>query len=544
MTTRPRSLTVKLLLLAYIFLLTGCSKNLDIDPAAEKIANQPPAASNAATTSNYYNELIAGTTPKIADLTLFTNMLPKGGDLHHHYSGAIYAETYLDWLDKSQYYICQQNKCKNRCKTEAKNECKKEIDKKNGWEPIAKFGIVKNPLTDDGIISAHDIREKKENTAFYRDLLKRWSDKDFGNHVHEQNAPDQQFFDTFGFFGPVSDYSYREGLQSLKERAIAENVLYLETMLKSAPVLENPDLAKKLNALNANSTDQQVEEALSLYFDFMAANADAKAAIDKYVGAHQEAVAGIDGADFKLRFQAYVSRNSSPAEVFSGLYSSFSAAKQSSLIGGVNMVGPENGYVAMRDYSLHMKMLRFLKQRFPEVKLALHAGELVLGMVPPEGLKHHINEAVQVAGADRIGHGVDITHESNAYELLTAMKQRNAAVEINLSSNAFILGVKDEVHPLPLYRQYGVPFVIATDDAGVSRNNLSHEYLLFASRYKPSYEELKTVVYNSIRYAFLNEDEKREELLELDRRFAAFEEKISTMARSRKTYTAVAGPGI
>ncbi|TRW91226.1 adenosine deaminase [Candidatus Methylobacter oryzae] len=527
MTTQPPSRTVKLLLLTYIFLLTGCSKNLDIAPAAEKIANQPPVTSNAAATSNYYNELIAGTTPKIADLTLFTNMLPKGGDLHHHYSGAIYAETYLDWLDKTQSCICSGNECKS----------------KTDPEPIPKFGIVKNPPSGT-CISAQELRTNKKYTAFYRDLLKRWSDKDFGNHVHEQNAPDQQFFDTFAFFGPVSDYSYREGLQSLKERAVAENVLYLETMLKSAPTLENPDLAKKLNALNANSADRQVEEALSLYFDFMAASADAKAAIDKYVGAHQEAVAGIDGAGFKLRFQAYVSRNSSPAKVFSGLYSSFSAAKQNSLIVGVNMVGPENGYVAMRDYSLHMKMLRFLRQRFPEVKLALHAGELVLGMVPPEGLKHHINEAVQVAGADRIGHGVDITHESNAYELLTAMKQRNAAVEINLSSNAFILGVKDEVHPLQLYRQYAVPFVIATDDAGVSRNNLSHEYLLFASRYKPSYGELKTVVYNSIHHSFLNEDQKREEFRELDRRFAAFEEKISTMARSRKTYTAVAGPGI
>lgn len=94
---------------------------------------------------------------------------------------------------------------------------------------------------------------------------------------------------------------------------------------------------------------------------------------------------------------------------------------------------------------------------------------------------------------------MDIIHETDAYELLEIMKQRNIAVEINLSSNEFILGVKDEAHPLQLYRQYAVPFVISTDDAGVSRNNLSHEYLLFTSRYKPSYQELKSTVYNSIR---------------------------------------------
>jgi adenosine deaminase/adenosine deaminase CECR1 len=252
-----------------------------------------------------------------------------------------------------------------------------------------------------------------------------------------------------------------------------------------------------------------------------------KAEIQKYVSTLEEAAIGIDDANFKLRFQAYVSRNSDPAKVFSGLYSSFSAVKKSKLVVGVNIVGPENGFTAMRDYSLHMKMLRFLKRHFPEVKLALHAGELVLGMVPPEGLKHHINEAVEIAGAARLGHAVDIANETNAYDLLTRMKTSNIAVEINLTSNAFILGVKDEAHPVQLYRKHSVPFVISTDDAGVSRNNLSNEYLLFISRYRPSYSELKTVVYNSIKYAFLNDDEKGSEVRELDRRFADFEDKIA-----------------
>jgi adenosine deaminase len=97
------------------------------------------------------------------------------------------------------------------------------------------------------------------------------------------------------------------------------------------------------------------------------------------------------------------------------------------------------------------------------------------------------------------------------------------AVEVNLSSNAFILGVKNEAHPLMLYARYGVPFVISTDDAGVSRNNLSGEYLLYISRYKPSYDELKRTVYNSIRYAFLSDADKKDELKKLDQRFARFE---------------------
>jgi adenosine deaminase len=213
------------------------------------------------------------------------------------------------------------------------------------------------------------------------------------------------------------------------------------------------------------------------------------------------------------------------------LYTSFAAAKRTPLVVGVNIVGPENGYVAMRDYALHMKMFAFLKKQFPDVNVALHAGELAMGMVPPEGLRSHIHEAVQIAGANRIGHGVDIVHESNPHELLQLMKQRAVALEVNLTSNAFILGIKGEEHPVRLYERYGVPIVISTDDAGVSRINLSHEYLLYTSRYKPSYDRLKQVVYNSIRYSFLPEKEKRHELTKLDQRFIAFEANIAQQVR-------------
>jgi adenosine deaminase/adenosine deaminase CECR1 len=514
MLNRRKILSIEFIFLIAVLLLAGCAGNIDVatEPVENSVDNSVHNA-NYLATSQYYNELIAGASPKLAELGLFVNLLPKGGDLHHHYSGALYVETYLDWVDKSGYCICRGDECKGRTKA--------------GPEIVPKFGIVKGLLS--GVcISAENARTDKTQAAFYRELLERWSNKDYANHFHEQAAPDQQFFDTFGFFGPVSDYSYREGLLALKQRAIAENVAYLETMLKSAPAVDAPDRAKPLNGLNAQATDQQLEQALSAYFDFMSADPGVKAAIDRYVGSHDEVAAGIDDGQFTLRFQAYVSRNSDPAKVFSGLYAAFSAAKQSPLIVGVNMVGPENGYVAMRDYSLHMKMLRFLKQRFPDVKLALHAGELALGMVPPEGLKHHINEAVRIAGAERLGHAVDITHEADAYDLLDLMKKRNTAVEINLTSNAFILGVENQAHPLLLYRRYAVPFVISTDDPGVSRNNLSHEYLLFTSRYKPSYDELKTVVYNSIHHAFLNEDEKRSVLRELDRRFAVFEAEIAS----------------
>lgn len=468
-------------------------------------------------TSRYYAELLSGDSPSITELQLFTNMLPKGGDLHHHYSGAIYAETYLDW-------VAAQNYCIYRVSDPTKSP------------PIKKYAIETKPkelakTARDICISADEAR--KDN-PFYRGLLKHWSDKDYHNHFHEQPAPDQQFFNTFGYFGPASGYSYSTGLRILKDRAKAENVEYMETMLKGAPSIDSPDITK-LNDLTSESSDQEIEKALTKAYDFMANDPDSKDKLKRYVETVEAAASGIDDPDFKLRFLAYVSRNSTPGKIFSGLYFSFASAQSSKLIVGVNFVGPENGIVSMRDYTLHMKMFRFLKKRFPDVKIALHAGELALGMVPPEGLRYHISEALKIAGADRIGHGVDIADETDAYELLDLMKQGDKkAIEINLTSNAFILGVKNAAHPLLLYRHQHVPFVISTDDAGVSRNNLSYEYLLYVSRYKPSYDELKKVVYNSIRYSFLSDAEKDAETLKLDKRFAAFEKEIADNARSLK----------
>ena len=70
---------------------------------------------------------------------------------------------------------------------------------------------------------------------------------------------------------------------------------------------------------------------------------------------------------------------------------------------GINFVQPEDYMVAMRDYTLHMKMVEYLHGLYPKVHITLHAGELAPGMVPPEGMKFHIRQAVETRarGADR-----------------------------------------------------------------------------------------------------------------------------------------------
>ncbi|MES2129423.1 MAG: adenosine deaminase [Pseudomonadota bacterium] len=470
-------------------------------------AKGPSPKVNEGATARHLASLLAGGAPKMAELTLFMSQLPKGGDLHHHYSGALYAEQYLDWVDQQGYCV---NKFTFRIET-----TKSVIDAQRAMKPMDRSCL------STGEVLADDYT--------YRELLQRWSSKDFDNHGAVQPPPDRQFFETFGYFGPVAHTNYNLGTRRLKERAIAENLGYIETMFELAPMVANADFDAAMARGGADDPAQ-----LKAALEALDKDAGFGQRIADYVAKVKEAHASIDDASFTMRYQAYVLRLLGPSQVFSAMVAGFKAAGQSELVVGVNIVGAENNAVAMRDYAMHMKMFQFLKAQYPNVKVALHAGELALGMVQPEGLKFHIDQALAVGGADRIGHGMDLAHERNALGIMKMMREKDIPVEINLSSNDFILGIKGEAHPVTLYRKYQVPFVISTDDAGVSRNNLSNEYVLFASRYKPDYAELKKVSYNGVRYAFLPETEKKRLTKQLDERFLKFEADIAALAAPRK----------
>jgi adenosine deaminase len=83
------------------------------------------------------------------------------------------------------------------------------------------------------------------------------------------------------------------------------------------------------------------------------------------------------------------------------------------------------------------------------------------------------------------------------------MARDRIAVEINLTSNDVILGVKGADHPLALYRKAGVPFVLSTDDEGVSRIDLTNEYLRAVTEQGLTYADLKAAARASLEYAFL-----------------------------------------
>ena len=410
-------------------------------------------------------------------LLAFLLAMPKGGDLHNHLSGAIYAESYIQWASDNGL-------CINTTTMALLPPPRTGCDPKSG-QPTASTALA--------------------NSTLYGQMIDAWSMRNW--QLSGQSGHDH-FFDTFGKFGPATWNQTGKMLAETVARAARGHVLYLELMLTpdgtptgvvSSQIGDqvgwdgNPE--STLNKLKSNGIDTAATTGIKNL-------QDAEAEKDRLLkcGTTQ----ADPGCSVTVRYIAQVSRGSKLQQVFAQMVTGFALANDpNSKVVGLNLVQAEDGLSSMTNFSVQMQMLHYLRPLYPRAHLSLHAGELAPGVVPPDGLTFHIRESVMTGRADRIGHGVDIVHEHEPFELLNEMAQRNVMVEICLSSNDLILGVSGSRHPLATYMQYGVPVALATDDEGVSRSEISREFLKAAEDQGLRYLQLKTMARNSLQYAFI-----------------------------------------
>jgi hypothetical protein len=404
-------------------------------------------------------------------LRAFVQRMPKGGDIHSHLSGAVYAEHYLEWAAEDGYCV----------------------------DPKAEVLVEPKACGQDA--SYFPASELFNRTSVYDALINRWSTRNLpfaGQSGHDQ------FFEAFAGFGLISDSPTRQDdmVAEVANRAASQHITYLELMLtvQGGAVRQ---LGREIGWKGdfAQMQRQLLDRGL---MDLVAKGSQHFAELDRQVaktlGCGTPAAQA--GCNVTVRYLQQTTRTKLPAEVFAQFVYAFALAKADSRVVGINLVAPEDHPIALRDYRLQMQMLQFLKRQYPEVKIALHAGELTLGLVPPDDLRFHIREAVEVAQANRIGHGVDVMFEDRPHELMEEMRRRGVMVEICLTSNEVILNVKGEQHPFMEYWKAGVPMTLASDDEGISRIDLSQEYLLAATRYRLGYKDLKRLVRNSLEYSF------------------------------------------
>jgi adenosine deaminase len=438
-------------------------------PNAATPAHQPPA-SQAETPEQKTErafEAVKGYPPA---LYAFLHAMPKGGDLHNHMTGAVYAESYVQWA-------VANNLCADR-----------------------KTMALSGPPCKEGQVEA---KQAFTDPVLYRDMLANWSM--LGWPMSGKSGHDH-FFDTFLKFDPAGMGHYGEMLAELARRNADGNVQYVELMLSpdefaslgmQGKVPWNDDFGKMRQAM----LDSGIRDIV----------AQSKKNLDKWEAQRDQILRCnaanknlVDpGCSVKMRYIFQVLRGFEPEAVFAQILSAFELASQDRRVVALNLVMPEDGYVEMRDFRVHMRMISYLKEMYPQVHITLHAGELAPGLVPPDGLRFHIRESIEVGKAERIGHGVDVMQEDNAHELLTEMARKNIMVEICLTSNDMILNVKGKDHPLAAYIKAGVPVALATDDEGVARSEMTREYMKGAREQDLDYFTLKRMARTSLEYAFL-----------------------------------------
>jgi adenosine deaminase len=405
-------------------------------------------------------------------LYAFFYRMPKGADLHMHLTGSVFAET---WIHEA----AEDDDCVNAAQL--------------------RFDSAHHaPRCPAGETAASGVLSDQH---LYDELVDAFSMRTFipvaGDSGHDH------FFDAFDRFG-ADDRFDGVWIDHVASLAAAQNVQYLELMFtpdyagvkaEADKLGWNPDLARFRQKLLADPFFRAGVESNRVIFDTALARRNR---IER-CGQPDAAPA----CQVTIRFLYQVLRGFPPQEVFAQTLLAFEVASTDPDVVGLNYVMPEDGYIALRDYSLQMHMLNYLHGVYPGVHITLHAGELAPGMVPPKDLTFHIREAVEVGHAERIGHGVDIMHETHPWQLMKEMADRHVMVEINLTSNADILGVTGNRHPFMLYRKMGVPVALSTDDEGVERIDLTHEYVRAAVTYPLTYLDFKLMARTSIEHAFL-----------------------------------------
>ena len=397
-------------------------------------------------------------------LRMFLTEMPKGAELHTHVSGIPYAEDYLTWAA-------------------ADDACIKISDSR----------LVAKPC-GNGTVAATQAFSKSSiwNTSVDALSVRQ-------NHRDNRMWGHDQFFSTFSKFG-IAKHNVGRLLAHAAKQAHRDKVQYLEAMLSIygpkwvspwAKLIEwDGDFERALDMLQDSGLFSEIDSSIER--------------LDKVESSKGRILESGPGSEVLIHYINQIYRGAAPSYVFAQMAWSFELVKRDPRVVALNLVGPEDSPISVRDYNLHMEMLDFFHMLYPYVPITLHAGELAGGLTTPQALSNHIRLALIKGHAQRIGHGVDISYEENGRDTLDLMRTNGIALESLLSSNDIILHVAGKDHPLRTYMSAGVPITLSSDDMGVARSTLTNEYVRAVLEQGFSYGELRQAARNSLEYSFLD----------------------------------------
>lgn len=141
----------------------------------------------------------------------------------------------------------------------------------------------------------------------------------------------------------------------------------------------------------------------------------------------------------------------------------------------------------------------FQAARQAGLRISVHAGEW--------GGASNVIEAIQVLGAERIGHGVRVLEDARAVEIA---RERGTTFEVCITSN-YQSGVVPALsaHPMARMLSAGLNVTINTDDPSISKITLSEEYRLACQDLGLPLEVLQQRILAAARAAFLPEADRQ-----------------------------------
>ena len=175
---------------------------------------------------------------------------------------------------------------------------------------------------------------------------------------------------------------------------------------------------------------------------------------------------------------------------------------------GFDLAGAEANYPA----KAHKEAFKLI--RFNNINSTCHAGEAY----GPES----IHQALHIVGAHRIGHGTRLREDGN---LLNYVNDHRIPLEVCIKSNVQTGAVKNiKTHPVRFYYDFGIRITANTDNRLITDTTVTDELHLLHTVFKFTIEELRDVIINGFKSAFLPYRQKQEllnkALEELDKQIA------------------------
>jgi len=134
--------------------------------------------------------------------------------------------------------------------------------------------------------------------------------------------------------------------------------------------------------------------------------------------------------------------------------------------------------------------------------VTVHAGESLTDKI----FATKVKEAIDLLGAERIGHGVGIITDPSVIDYV---KQKGIVLEVCPTSN-YLVGVVPSVksHPIRKLKDLGVKIAVSTDDPGIFNLSLPQELQILKEELKFTTDELQDCNHTALQASFIPQQDK------------------------------------